>query len=67
MFLFGDILYYFRNSTVACTTFTKEGDNGFTVVGSGEKKPKDDGIFNAIGATDELSSYIGQVSITLYM
>ncbi|PSN29935.1 hypothetical protein C0J52_26876 [Blattella germanica] len=47
------------SSTIACTAFTREGDNGFSVVSPGETRPKDDRIFNAIGATDELSSYIG--------
>ncbi|XP_069703870.1 corrinoid adenosyltransferase MMAB-like isoform X2 [Periplaneta americana] len=47
------------NSTVACTLFTREGDDGWSVTSTGEKRPKDDRIFNAIGATDELSSYIG--------
>lgn len=41
--------------------FTREGDSGYSVTSSGEKIPKDDRIFNAIGATDELSSYIGYV------
>jgi cob(I)alamin adenosyltransferase len=39
--------------------FSREGDSGYSVTSSGEKRPKDDRIFNAIGATDELSSYIG--------
>lgn len=49
----------FRNSTFACTVFTREGDNGYSVTSAGEKRPKDDRIFSAVGATDELSSYIG--------
>ncbi|KAJ9591723.1 hypothetical protein L9F63_001751 [Diploptera punctata] len=60
--LHGQILAHLSrhwNSTVACSVFSREGDNGYSIVSSGEKRPKDDGIFNAIGATDELSSYIG--------
>lgn len=47
------------NGSLACTVFTREGDSGYSVTSSGEKRPKDDRIFNAVGATDELSSYIG--------
>ncbi|PNF20491.1 hypothetical protein B7P43_G06283, partial [Cryptotermes secundus] len=47
------------SSTVSCTVFSREGDSGYSVTSSGEKRPKDDRIFNAVGATDELSSYIG--------
>lgn len=40
-------------------TFSSEGDNGTSKILSGEFLPKDDKIFDAIGATEELSSYIG--------
>ena len=39
--------------------FSRDGDSGMTITDAGDTKPKDDMIFNALGATDELSSYIG--------
>lgn len=39
--------------------FSRDGDSGLTITDAGDTKPKDDMIFNALGATDELSSYIG--------
>ncbi|XP_066587876.1 corrinoid adenosyltransferase MMAB-like [Prorops nasuta] len=41
------------------TAFSRDGDSGLIVTDAGETKPKDDIVFNALGATDELSSYIG--------
>ncbi|KAL6252096.1 hypothetical protein P5V15_015900 [Pogonomyrmex californicus] len=38
--------------------FSRDGDSGLTITDAGDTKPKDDMIFNALGATDELSSYI---------
>nr|CAD7433775.1 unnamed protein product [Timema monikensis] len=39
--------------------FTREGDHGLTVTLTGEKREKDCDLFNAVGTTEELSSYIG--------
>ncbi|CAG9760657.1 unnamed protein product [Ceutorhynchus assimilis] len=40
-------------------TFSREGDNGTSKTIMGALLPKDDHIFHAIGATEELLSYIG--------
>ncbi|XP_077268095.1 uncharacterized protein LOC143900525 [Temnothorax americanus] len=60
---FENLLKYVRGKTTSnvaeVAVFSRDGDSGLTITDAGDTKPKDDVIFNALGATDELSSYIG--------
>lgn len=45
----------------ASETFSKSGDNGSSKTLAGDTLPKDNKVFDAIGAAEELLSYIGFV------
>ena len=41
--------------------YTKTGDKGTSALWTGERLPKDDHIFDCLGAIDEVNAHIGLV------
>ncbi|KAI3372086.1 hypothetical protein L3Q82_006947 [Scortum barcoo] len=57
--LCADRSYTTEGETRIPKIYTKTGDKGFSSTFTGERRPKEDHIFEALGNTDELSSVIG--------
>lgn len=53
------IIGFSKNIPAQPETFSRTGDDGNSKILAGTVLPKDDRIFNAIGAAEELLSYIG--------
>ncbi|CAG9865406.1 unnamed protein product [Phyllotreta striolata] len=48
-----------ESASASSETFSRQGDGGASKIINGDLLPKDSQVFNAIGATEELLSYIG--------
>lgn len=57
--LYSGLKLAYCTSTQVPHIYTRGGDKGTSATFTGERRPKDDRLFEALGATDELSSCVG--------